>query len=437
MRFEKARRLIGEFMKGRYEYGIGVLPQAGKMASDLGDRAALVRPSHAGSEALTEVVKESLTKAGVELLAEVKGAAPNSPRVDVYRIARELKELDPRVVVCLGGGSTIDATKTAEVLRSLGGEIDDYLGTGRVTDALRRSGRTLSPLVAVQTAASSAAHLTKYSNVTDLSTGQKKLIVDEAIVPARAVFDYTVTTSMPPALTADGAWDGLSHCLEVLYGSVGRQDYGTVEQIAIEAVSLVLEYAERAVSDPSDAEARSALGYATDLGGCAIMVGGTSGPHLSSYSFVDILSHGRACGILNPYYTVFFSRQIEVPLRVVGLLFQDAGLTEIDLGSLRGRPLGVAVARAMMALSRRVGSPTTLGEVEGFSDQHIRRALAAAKDPQLRMKLENMPVPLSADMVDEYVGSVLEAARDGDLSLIRNVDWPPTPVQDSGSATLS
>jgi alcohol dehydrogenase len=33
-----------------------------------------------------------------------------------------------------------------------------------------------------------------------------------------------------------------------------------------------------------------------------------------------------------------------------------------------------------------------------------------------------MPVPLTADMVDEYMGPVLEAARDGDLSLIKNVE---------------
>jgi hypothetical protein len=37
------------------------------------------------------------------------------------------------------------------------------------------------------------------------------------------------------------------------------------------------------------------------------------------------------------------------------------------------------------------------------------------------MKLENMPVPLTAEMVDEYMRPVLEAARDGDLSRIKNV----------------
>ena len=46
------------------------------------------------------------------------------------------------------------------------------------------------PVVAVETAASSGAHLTKYSNITDPVTGQKKLIIDEAIVPPASVFDY-------------------------------------------------------------------------------------------------------------------------------------------------------------------------------------------------------------------------------------------------------
>jgi hypothetical protein len=37
------------------------------------------------------------------------------------------------------------------------------------------------------------------------------------------------------------------------------------------------------------------------------------------------------------------------------------------------------------------------------------------------MKLRNMPVPLSADTVEEYMGPVLEAAKTGDFSVIRNM----------------
>jgi hypothetical protein len=72
-------------------------------------------------------------------------------------------------------------------------------------------------------------------------------------------------------------------------------------------------------------------------------------------------------------------------------------------------------------LERAVGNPATLGEVPGFSEAHIARALTAAKNPQLRMKLENMPVPLTAELVDDYMGPVLEAARDGDLERVREL----------------
>jgi alcohol dehydrogenase len=72
-------------------------------------------------------------------------------------------------------------------------------------------------------------------------------------------------------------------------------------------------------------------------------------------------------------------------------------------------------------LAGRIEFPTRLGEIDGFSREHINRALSAAKNPQLKMKLQNMPVPLTAAMVDEYMGPILEAARDGNLKVIKNV----------------
>ena len=59
------------------------------------------------------------------------------------------------------------------------------------------------PFMAVQTSASSDAHLTKYSNITDPVTGQKKLIVDDAIVPPASLFDYDVTASIPVPVTVN------------------------------------------------------------------------------------------------------------------------------------------------------------------------------------------------------------------------------------------
>ncbi len=419
--FTQAQTLLRVFKGESYAFGDDALARTGALTAPLGRRAGLIRPSHPGSDAVVGAVMASLEGSGVTIAGILRGVRPNAPREDLLWLTGELRALAPDVTVAVGGGSIIDAVKAAEVLRTLGGTIDDYFGTGKVTAALAATGKTLTPLVAVQTAASSSAHLTKYSNITDLATGQKKLIVNDAIVPAAAVFQYDVTYSMPASLTADGALDGHSHALEVLYGAVGKPAYARIKTVATVAIRLIVQNLETTIREPTNGQARTALGLATDLGGYTIMLGGTNGGHLTSFSLVDVLAHGRACAMLNPYYTVFFAPAIEGPLRAVGEIYSEAGLTDADLDRLTGRDLGLAVAEAMLNLSRRAGVPTRLGEVEGFTDAHVARALAAAKDPQLKMKLENMPVPLTAEMVDEYMGSVLQAARTGDLSLVKNI----------------
>jgi alcohol dehydrogenase len=419
--FDKARALLRLFKGDSYLFGVGVLSRVGEVVAGAGNKTVLVCDTFSRSDDFMKVITDSLSKGQVELAGEIRGAAPNCPQEDMFRIADELRAAGADVIVSFGGGSTIDAAKAAEVLHTLRGEIDDYFGTGLVSKALEESGKTLTPHIAIQTAASSSAHLTKYSNITDLATGQKKLIVDDAIVPAYPVFDYEVTYDAPVNLTIDGAIDGIAHCLEVLYGAAGKDCYDKIAEVAETGVALVVEYLPRVIEDRADKEAREGLCLATDLGGYSIMIGGTNGGHLTSFSLVDVLSHGRACGMMNPYYTVLFAPAIEKPLRLIGKIYQQAGLTKADIQHLSGRELGIAVAEAMLEFARRVGLPTCLGEVEGFKPAHIERALTAAKNPQLKMKLQNMPVPLTAEMVDEYMGPVLEAAQDGNLSLIKNV----------------
>ncbi len=421
--FAKARALLYQFKGNTYLYGLGVLPQVGATTAALGRRAVFIGCRFPGCDCYMDAIRAALRDAGVTILAETEGAAPNAPREDLSRITAVLAQADPDVIVSFGGGSTIDAVKSAEVLRTLGGTIEDYFGAGLVTAATQRQGKTLTPHVAIQTAASSAAHLTKYSNITDLHTGQKKLVIDMAIVPQRPVFDYETTFDAPPGLTADGALDGISHALEVLYSAVGKPEYPQAAAVAQEAIWLVVNYLPVVLKTPRDPVGRQALGLATDLGGYAIMIGGTNGAHLTSFSLVDILSHGRACGMLNPYWSVFFAPAIEAPLRLVGQIYREAGYITADLDRLSSRDLGLAVAEGMIGFASAVGFPTRLTDVPGFTPAHIVRALTAAKDPQLKSKLENMPVPMTADMVDDYMGPVLEAAASGDLTRIRNAPF--------------
>ncbi|HEY8344585.1 MAG TPA: iron-containing alcohol dehydrogenase [Bacillota bacterium] len=421
---ERAAQILKEYKGDAYAFGLHVIDKVGEFAAQFGKKALLISNTTYLKPVADQVVA-SLQKHGVELAGEriVPDAGPNAPREDVYRIESYILHFKPDCIVVIGGGSSIDAAKAADVLATLGEytpEIDPYFGTGVVSEALKKTGKKLLPLIAVQTSASSGAHLTKYSNVTDPVAGQKKLIVDEAIIPARAVFDYAVTASMPVELTIDGALDGIAHCLEVYLG-IAEEKAEEARKIAEVAIELILTYAPKVLENPKDLEAREALGLATDLGGYAIMVGGTNGAHLTSFSLVDITSHGRACGIMNPYYTVFFTPAVEDRVRNVGEIYKKVGFIKEDLSKLSGKELGIVVAKGMTAFSKSINSPTTLAELPGFSEEHIARALKAAKDPQLDMKLKNMPVPLNASLVDEYMAPILEAAKTGDFTLIKSM----------------
>ena len=422
---DRASAILKKFKGETYAFGSGVLDKPpGRFASKFGKRALFVGPlEFEWFRPIRERILASLKQAGVDVVEEVRSAGPNAPFVDVYRIHSHIMHKKPDVLVVADGGSGIDAVKAAAVLATLGdihSEIDPFFGVGQVTEACGKSGRTVMPVVAVMMASSSGAHLTKYSNITDPVMGQKKLIVDEAIVPPRAVFDYDVTATQPMSLTLDGGLDGIAHCLEVYFGapSAAREKAQRVAELGIE---LIIKGLIEVKKESKSKEARTLLGLGTDLGGYAIMIGGTSGAHLSSFSLVDVLSHGRACALMNPYYTVFFAPAVPEQLRVVGRIYRKYGYTKEDVDSLSGRELGLAVAKAMVNFSKFLDFPTRLSDVKGVSKDHIDRCLAAAKNPQLDMKLRNMPVPLNADLVEEYMRPILEAAWTGDFGTIKNM----------------
>lgn len=259
---------------------------------------------------------------------------------------------------------------------------------------------------------------------------QKKLIVDRSIVPRASVFQYDVTRTMPPSLTKDGGLDGIAHCWEVWMGSTGKDYYDKISDIAFLGIKLIVENLPRAIKNGNDLDARYALGLGTDLGGYSIMVGGTNAGHLGSFSLIDILSHGRACAILNPYYTLLFSPAIQDQLKKVARIYSKAGFIAEDIKGIDGRKLAQAVAKGMIEFSRSIEFPTTLRDA-GATEEHIERMINAAKDPQLRMKLQNMPIPMdvAAGDIDKLMKPTLKAAYTGDISLIPDLTQSETTYQ--------
>jgi len=431
----KAHDLLTEWKKDSYAFGYDVLGKVGGYAGSLGKSSILVCSTSEWAKEPTKTIMDALEAEGVRC-TRVLGARPNCPQEDLYRVALSVKMGEPDFIVAFGGGSTIDCAKAASVLatydasdvgRALGADwfdacsINPYFGTGNVSSVKKSTGREPIPVIAVQTYSGSAAHLTKYSNITDPAAGQKKLIVDDAIIPRYAVFDYGITCNSPRSLTLDGGLDGISHIWEVFMGATGAVYYEKIEEIAKTGIGLIVGNLQTAIRDKGNVEARTAIGLGTDLGGYAIMIGGTNGPHLGSFSLIDYLSHGRACAILLPYYTVFFSDMIQGQLRTISPIFKEAGFVDEKIDGLSGRDLGEEVAKGMIEYNRSLGFPTTLSEA-GVDEAVMGKMLEAAKNPQLKMKLLNMPVPLDPKEgdIEKYMKGVLEAAFTGKLSSIKS-----------------
>jgi len=421
---ETAYRLLKEWKGEGYIAGTDVIHRLGELVRPFGRRALIIASGRHSAERIRRGL-ESLEASGVTSVTAqpIPGAKPNAPREDVYRLESYILHHKPDCVVAIGGGSTIDACKAAIALAAYGAEvspeIDRYFGTGLVTAAMEHTQKSMIPLIAVETVASSGSHLTKYSNVTDPTAGQKLLIVDPAITPAAALFDYGFTHSVPLKTTIDGALDGIAHTFEVFCGAK-PENYALLEELALTCLDLTLEYTGKLLKDPTDPEAREALGLATDLGGYAIMVGGTSGAHLTSFSLVDVAAHGTACGIMNPYYALFYSPAIQPQLKALRGVLEKHGFASAGTAALEGRPLAEAVAEALIAFSKSIHAPTRLTDLEGFTEAHVHRILTAAKNPSLSMKLQNMPVPMTAADVDPYMEPILRSAITGDLTLVRN-----------------
>jgi alcohol dehydrogenase len=110
---------------------------------------------------------------------------------------------------------------------------------------------------------------------------------------------------------------------------------------------------------------------------------------------------------------------IQDHLHAVSPIFKEAGYIKEGIKNLKGRDLGLAVAKGMIAFAKDLNFPTTLQEA-GAKREHLDRMLSAAKNPQLKMKLQNMPAPMDAEKgdIERLMKPVLEAAFTGDLSLI-------------------
>jgi len=207
--------------------------------------------------------------------------------------ASQLKGNKYGLLVGLGGGSSIDTAKGLSVLLAHGGVGQDFIGVAKVP----------GPGIPVFTIPTTAGTGSEATNIAIFSDPQKELkmgIVSPYLLARLALVDPTLTYNCPPKVTAASGIDALVHAIEC-YTSTKASNF--TDALAIEAMRLIVGSLRVAVSNGSDAKARSHMSEGALLAGIAFANAGVAAVHALGFPLGSRfhVPHGVANGLLLPY----------------------------------------------------------------------------------------------------------------------------------------
>ena len=240
---------------------------------------------------LVQNIVDGLTAEGITITGEFLEVGQDAELQNVNAIAAQAKASGAGGLIAIGGGSVIDATKAANIIFSMGGDlVEDFSGAHLLTEPI-------NPFVAIPTTAGTGSEVTFVSMIYDSENKTKMAFADKFSLPDLAVLDPELTVSMPPGLTASTGMDALTHAIEAYVGI----DWSPISNaFAVAAIELIFKYLPMAVENGEDVEPRGGMLTAANLAGTAFshsMVGVVHGMAHATGGLYRV-PHGVANGIL-------------------------------------------------------------------------------------------------------------------------------------------
>ncbi|MBM82085.1 MAG: alcohol dehydrogenase [Planctomycetaceae bacterium] len=212
-------------------------------------------------------------------------------------------------LVAVGGGSTIDTAKAANLYSTYPADFFDYVNAP-IGKGLPVPG-PLKPLIAVPTTAGTGSETTGVAIFDFVELKAKTGIAHRYLKPTLGIVDSDNTKTMPAAVAASTGLDVLSHALESYTAMpfndrpkparpLERPAYQGSNPIsdiwAIRALELIAEFLPRAFADTSDDEARGQMMLAAAIAGIGFGNAGVHLPHGMSYPIAGMVKEFRPDG---------------------------------------------------------------------------------------------------------------------------------------------
>lgn len=325
----------------RIIFGAGNLSRLGEVVSEFGKKALIV--TGGGSikrSGVFDRAVESLKAAGVEY-AECSGVEPNPRITSVARGADIVRAEGCDVIVALGGGSVMDASKVISAAALYDGDPWDMILHGQEnvyvpTEAL--------PVITVPTLAATGSETNCGAVITNEETTVKSFIQIPLLYPKAAIMDPELTVSVPTNQTAYGVCDLITHVTESYLNGI---DNTPIQDRLTEGVILTaMEWGPKAIADGNNVEARAQIMWAASVALIGWAQVGTNAPypvHMMEHtvSAYHDITHAAGLSIINPAWMRFSAKSntakyVQFAERIFGLKANgpddlDCALEGIDL----------------------------------------------------------------------------------------------------------
>jgi len=350
----------------RFVFGRGAIDQVGEKLAEAGYGRVLVVYGQ-GSVVRTGTlarVTDALKATGAIEYVELPGARPN-PEVGFVRsgidVARQ-HEVD--LVLAVGGGSVIDASKAIAFGVPYEGDVwDFFMKKLPVTKAL--------PVACVLTIPAAGSEASSSCVISNDAEKRKLGVNGDVFRPCFAFMDPTVTFTLPPYQTAAGVTDMIAHICERFFSGVGA--VAITDEISCGVIRTLMGAAGAVRDTPDDYDARADIMWAgtlahNDLCGCGRSLAPTSRAggwesHALEHQLSALdpkITHGAGLAVVMPAWMRYVWR--EDPSRFLDFARMVFGFVPED-GSEASRE--ACVTRGIDALQEffvSIGMPRYLDE---------------------------------------------------------------------------
>lgn len=351
-------------------FGIGSINELGREVLEFNAKKVLVitDPGVVKAELHKEII-ESLNRSRIEV--QVFAEVESDPSIDTAAKAAELaKEFCVDVIVAIGGGSVLDAAKSAALLVTNSGNLKDFAGVNKV----KYPG---IPVIAVPTTAGTGSEVTIFAVMSDSVNNEKFTISSPLIAPRVAVLDPALTLTLPRGITASTGMDALTHAIEAYTSTIAQP---ATDGLALQAIELISKNLRVAVWRGDNIQARGNMLQASLLAGIAFNNAflGLSHAIASPLGAHFHIAHGIANAVMLPYVMEYNSVTAADKFAVV------ARLMDVNDKELNTRSLARQAVTAVEELCNDIGIPNRLRDIGAKEDLLQVVARDALKSVQLK-----------------------------------------------------